>query len=51
PHFRCDLLWNGEMIGSGEGGTKKEAEKNAAAAAIEKLNETNWKDLGNCIEK
>lgn len=35
--FRMEVLLNGEAIGTGEGRSKKEAEQNAAAAAIQAL--------------
>ena len=35
--FGAAVYLNGEMIGQGEGRTKKEAEQNAATKALEKL--------------
>ena len=35
--FRVEVDLNGEAVGTGEGRSKKEAEQNAARAAIEKL--------------
>ena len=39
--FRMEVLLNGEAIGTGEGRSKKEAEQNAAAAAIQALTKKN----------
>lgn len=37
PQFSCEVHLNGELLGSGEGDTKKRAEKIAAEAALEWL--------------
>ena len=34
-HFRCKVVWEGIDLAEGEGASKKEAEVNAAARALE----------------
>jgi ribonuclease III len=40
PNFHTDIIVQGQVVGTGEGTTKKSAEKRAAEAAILYLNET-----------
>ena len=44
--FQCEVHWNGQVLGTGEGGSKKTAEKAAARQAYQRLNPDDVGDDG-----
>ncbi len=50
PEFSCEVYLNDNLLGSGEGDTKKRAEKSAAEAALEWLERSDFDPFEGSVE-